>query len=102
MMLKEYSADSQFLNATIVPKGIYFEGKIKVLKGSKIRIRNEKDYKRINQSEMYRNNNEYVDKNMIVLKDIIFDSPSTAAQFVADTSRNGLIYWRDKDNKKLK
>ena len=39
---------------------------------------------------------------MQVLRNIEFDSVSMAAQFVADTSRNGLLYWRNKSNKKLK
>lgn len=83
-------------------KGIYFDGKITVLKGSKIRKHNNNEYKRISQISDYRNNPDFVDNNMIVLKDIVFNSPSTAAQFVADTSRNGLLYWRSADNKKLK
>ncbi len=83
-------------------KGIYKNGKLIVLKGSKIREKNSKEYNRIRQAIEYRENAEYVDKKMIVKKDIIFDSPSTAAQFVADTSRNGLIYWRNENNVKLR
>ena len=39
---------------------------------------------------------------MQVLEDLVFNSASMASQFVTDTSRNGLLYWRDKNNKKLK
>lgn len=81
--------------------GIYENGKIKVLKGSKIRKSNI-NTKRVGFVNEIRNNKDYVGTDLIVKKDIVFSSPSTAAQFVADTSRNGLLYWRNEKNEKLR
>ena len=80
---------------------IYEDGKITILKGSKIRKEN-KNFNRMSLLNTYRNDSKIVDNNYYLLKDITFNSPSTAAQFVGDSSRNGLLYWRDKDNNKLK
>ena len=41
-------------------------------------------------------------KNNKVIKDVIFKSPSTAANFVTGRSTNGLIAWKDENGKKLK
>lgn len=86
-----------YYNAT----GIYEDGKITVLKGSKIRETNS-NFHRMSLLEKYRSDKDVVDKNNILKKDITFNSPSTAAQFVGDSSRNGLIYWRDEENVKLR
>lgn len=80
---------------------LYENGKITVLKGSKIRQENP-NFKRMTILDNYRNDKDIVDNNYVLLKNITFNSPSTAAQFVGDSSRNGLLYWRDKENKKLK
>lgn len=80
---------------------IYENGKITILKGSKIRKENP-NFKRMTLLDNYRKDKTIVDKNYNLLKDVIFNSPSTAAQFVGDSSRNGLLYWRDKNNTKLK
>ena len=37
-----------------------------------------------------------------VVKDIVFKSASTAANFVTGSSTNGLIAWKDRDGKSLK
>ena len=37
-----------------------------------------------------------------VIKDVVFKSPSTAANFVTGASTNGLTAWKDKNNKVLK
>ena len=81
--------------------GIYENGKIRVLKSSKIRQANI-NTKRVEFVNKIRNDENYVGENLILKKDIVFPSPSTAAQFVADTSRNGLLYWRNAENVKLK
>lgn len=81
--------------------GIYEDGKLTVLKGSKIREKNM-NFQRMSLIEDLRNNKNVVDENNIIKKDVIFNSPSTAAQFVGDSSRNGLLYWRNKDNVKLR
>lgn len=83
-------------------KAIYNNGIITIIKGSSIRKSIKSNFNRTKIVEKYRNNKDIVDCNMVLLTDISFNSPSTAAQFVADTSRNGLLYWRDINNKKLK
>ena len=37
-----------------------------------------------------------------VMEDVVFNSPSTAANFTTGRSTNGLITWKDKDGVKLK
>ena len=38
----------------------------------------------------------------ILKMDVIFNSSSTAANFVTGSSKNGLVAWKDKDGKPLK
>ena len=57
--------------------------------------------KRMKLSDDIRNNKELV-KNNILLKDISFKSPSTAANFVSDAVCNGLRYWRTEKGITLK
>lgn len=40
--------------------------------------------------------------NDIVIKDVVFKSASTAANFVTGVSTNGLIVWKDENGKNLK
>lgn len=41
-------------------------------------------------------------KNNILIEDVKFKSPSTAANFVTGRSTNGLITWKNKDGKTIK
>ena len=43
-----------------------------------------------------------VDENGTVMADILFNSPSAAACFVAGASVNGNTYWKDKNGTMLK
>ena len=52
------------------------------------------------QAKRYRNDPEYV-QNRIILKDCVFDSPSTAAQFVTGRSTNGYEAWKVDQKKTL-
>lgn len=81
--------------------GIYDDGKVIVLKGSKIREKNL-NFNRMSLLENYRNDKTIVDEKNVLKRDVTFNSPSTAAQFVSDSCRNGLLYWRNKENVKLK
>lgn len=63
-----------------------------VCKGSQIYLNNESIVSK--KVMAYRENQEYVDKNGIVIKDCIFGSPSTAAQFVNGSSTNGYVAWK--------
>lgn len=83
--------------------GEYKNGKITVLKDSKIRtdIVNSNTFKLSNVAKKYREDINYV-KNNIVLKDIVFDSPTAAAQFVCGHSISGILSWRTESGKTLK
>lgn len=41
-------------------------------------------------------------KDGILIQDIEFNSPSTAANFITGTSTNGMLAWKDIDGKSLK
>lgn len=41
-------------------------------------------------------------KNRIVFEDIVFKSPSTAANFISGRSKNGLDAWKNENGKNLK
>lgn len=98
MKIKLYMISSK---ADYNASAVYENGKITIKKGSKIRKENPK-FKRMELLDTYRKDKEIVSNDYTLLKDITFNSPSTAAQFVGDSSRNGLIYWRDENNIKLK
>ena len=89
------------------PKG-EFEAKCEVLEDKRIKLlagsRIKKEMNpRLNASKLvleYRNDKNVV-KDNIVQKDIVFNSPSTAAQFVNGRSTNGNIAWKDEEGKKI-
>lgn len=76
-------------------------GKLVVLKGSTVssEVKHSEKFRSANKIESLRK--EYV-KNGEVIKDISFTSASTAANFVAGCSSNGLAVWKNKDGKSLK
>lgn len=89
---------------TVNAKGIYNEkeGSLIVCKGSIISteiaggtFRSADTVKRL------RNNVEIVKGNKVV-NDVVFKSPSSAANFVTGTSTNGLQAWKNKDRISLK
>lgn len=53
------------------------------------------------KAKSYRNSAEYVDADRIILKECIFSSPSTAAQFVTGRSTNGYEAWKVEAKKNL-
>ena len=74
--------------------GIYSDGKVTVLKGSKLFINCNNKFKGNAKVIALRNNEEVVDAEGILLKDCSFNSPSAAAVFVAGSSRSGNMFWR--------
>lgn len=83
-------------------KAIYYDKKkIVVLKGSKISLETSK-FKMSLDAQKYRNDSKLVSKNGEVLDNIEFKSCSAAAQFVSGYSVNGVNYWKNDDNVKLK
>jgi hypothetical protein len=75
--------------------------KLKIFKGSKVssNITYSEKFKGAKTIEKLRDNKI---KNNILQEDMIFKSPSTAANFVTGRSTNGLIAWKTEEGKKLK
>lgn len=53
------------------------------------------------KAKSFREDPEYVDKKGKILKECVFTSPSTAAQFVTGRSTNGYEAWKVEDKKSL-
>lgn len=71
----------------------YEDGKMVVHKGSKIGVPTTAKFKRTKKAYALREDNEIV-RDGVVIKECIFDSPSTAAQFITGGSRNGYDTWK--------
>lgn len=72
-----------------------------VLKGSKVSdsIAYSEKFRGAKSIEKQRNGKI---KNNILIENISFKSPSTAANFVTGRSTNGLIAWKNKEGKTIK
>ena len=76
-------------------------GKVTVLKDSKIYL--PIAFEKMSRDALEaRNDSSIVDEKGLVLKDVSFNSVTTAAQFVTGRSVNGLIAWRIDDKISLK
>lgn len=71
----------------------YEDGKVLIHKGSQLNYPDANGFKINNIALAIRENQEYV-KDGVVVKDCVFDSPSTAAQFITGGSRNGYDTWK--------
>lgn len=80
-------------------KAIYDEGKVKVLKGSRIKITPNDKFKPPQIVAEKRNDKNLVDDEGYLLEDVIFNSLSTAATFVAGRTSNGMITWKTEDGR---
>lgn len=87
---KEYNATAEYLN-----------GKVIVLAGSKVNKRISPLLASKGLAMKLRKNNELI-KDGILLKDCVFNSLSTAAQFVTGNITNGKIRWFLEDGRKMK
>ena len=74
-------------------------GKVTVFKGS---IVSESIAKFKSTEIVKRLRDQYVNEEGILLQDITFNSPSTAAMFVSGYSANGLLTWHVEKHKTLK
>lgn len=83
-------------------KAKYNKKTIIVLKGSQIRLSFANHVRGGKTAKRYRSDPEYVDVNGIVINDCIFNSPSTAAQFVTGSSVNGWEAWHVNKKTSLK
>ena len=72
---------------------------LKVFAGAKLSAKKDEKF-RLAKEANNRENPEIV-KNLILKKDMIFKSPSVAAQFIACSSLNGLKVWKTEDGKPL-
>ena len=77
----------------------YENGKFVVLKGTRISERIA-EFKGANSIKKKRSGTK-IDNN-ILQENVAFNSASTAANFVAGCSKNGLIAWKDKNGVSLK
>ena len=53
------------------------------------------------KAKSYRNNDEYVGSDRTIINECVFNSPSTAAQFVTGRSTNGYEAWKVETKKSL-
>lgn len=82
--------------------GEFNNGKLTILKGSKINLNIASYFKDTKINKEIKLNKDIVDKFGCVLKDIEFPNPTAAAQFVTGRSVNGYISWRPNDKISLK
>ena len=80
-------------------KSIYKDGVVTVLKNSRINNKNNPNFKPSETIKSKIEDKTLVDNNGVVLKDIEFNSLSTAATFVAGRISNGMITWKTDDGK---
>ena len=80
-------------------KAVYDDGKVTVLKGSRINMGFSDAFKPSSLVMSAINNREIVNDEGVLIKEITFDSLSTAATFVAGRVSNGMITWKTADGK---
>ena len=78
---------------------VYEDGKVKVTKGSRINMGFSAAFKPSELVMSMINNPDVVGKDGVLLKDVTFNSLSTAATFVAGRVSNGMITWKTQDGK---
>lgn len=86
---------------TYFAEGVFDGKKVIVISGGKVFPVFSKCIRGGKKALSYRKNTEYVGKDGSILKDCIFTSPSTAAQFVTGRSVNGYNAWKVADKKTL-
>ena len=82
-------------------EAIYEGETITVLPGGKISEDFASHIQGGRKAKSFRNNPEYVDSERSIIKECVFTSPSTAAQFVTGRSTNGYDAWKVENNKNL-
>ncbi len=92
--LKQRSTD-------VFAEAVYEGEKITVLPGGKISSDFASHIKGGTKAKGFRDNPEYVDKDHKIIKECVFSSPSTAAQFVTGRSTNGYEAWKVENKKSL-
>ncbi len=95
LILHTISRDKQLYNANAV----YDSGTLTVLKGSKINTNGGAAFKPSQEVVSLLNDKSIVNDQGILLKDIRFNSLSTAATFVTGRIANGMIVWKTENGK---
>lgn len=80
-------------------KAQYEDGKVTVLRGSRINLNPGVAYKPSSTIAPILTDRSLVDADGNTLKDIEFHSLSTAASFVTGRTANGMIVWKTSDGK---
>lgn len=89
-------------NDSFCATATYDDGVMTIEPGSKINRSFAKHIRGGKTSMKYRDDRKFVDVEGNVLQPCTFSSPSTAAQFVTGTSRNGYLVWKDENKVTLK
>ena len=87
--------------ADFAAEGVFENGNVTVRCGSTINPSFAPYIKGITLAREYREDTSVVDKTWTLLKDCVFPSPSTAAQFVMGQSRDGYDAWKVEEGKSL-
>ena len=85
----------------VFSEAIYDGETVTVLPGGKISADFAKHIQGGRKAKSFRDNPEYVDSERNIIKDCVFTSPSTAAQFVTGRSTNGYEAWKVEKKKSL-
>lgn len=89
-------------NGSFCATATYEEGVMTIEPGSRVNCSFANHIRGGRTSMKYRNDRKFVDMDGNVLLPCTFSSPSTAAQFVTGTSRNGYLVWKDRNGTTLK
>lgn len=78
---------------------VYIDGMVRVKKGSRINIHYGSGFKPSRPVKERLDDHNLYDEKGILLKDVEFETLSTAASFVAGRTSNGMLTWKTKDGK---
>lgn len=95
-MLKLYTKSRDGLYQA---EAVFENGEVTVLKGSKINIKKNANFRPSVEVSTKRNDLSLVNSEGILLKDVTFKSLSTGATFVTGRIANGMIVWKTEDGK---
>lgn len=81
-------------NNSFYAEALYENGVVTVKKGGYINPGFSTSIRGGKMSKKYRNDSNYVSEKYEIVKDCVFSSPSTAAQFVSGRSVDGYHVWK--------
>lgn len=80
----------------------YNDGKVVVLKGSRINIAFSSNYQPPNYAKRVLDDKSVVGDDGVLLKNVTFKTLSSAATFVTGSIANGMLTWKTKDGKPVR